>query len=221
MIEKMFCKLRRSRLKVVQEFGGQKSVNHVSFSLCAHTEQIAEAMVSSFNDIDQVEIVQGEIFDLDCEALVSPANSFGEMSGGLDKAIDNFYDGEAQTKAGEAIAQSFLGELPVGNALVLDMNRDRFPWLIVAPTMRIPGNVSSSINAYLSMRAVLVQIAAHNEQRGTKISSVAIPSLCTGVGGMNPIDSASQMRVAYDNIVREGWTQVSHPAMAPYAVRAS
>jgi len=83
--------------------------------------------------------------------------------------------------------------------------------------MRIPGNVSSSINAYLAMRALLIQVAQYNKTNIPKISNVAIPSLCTGVGGMHPIDSSEQMRTAFDNIVQERWRNIKHPAMAAYA----
>ena len=62
-----------------------------------------------------VEVVHGNLLDLGCDAVVSPANSFGDMSGGIDKAIDDFHDGEAQRRVMAAIAEQFLGELPVGS----------------------------------------------------------------------------------------------------------
>lgn len=64
--------------------------------------------------------------------------------------------------------------------------------------MRIPTNfnIDTSINAYLAMKALL--IAATRDER---ITSVAIPGLCTGVGRMQPIIAARQMFVAYEEIV--------------------
>jgi hypothetical protein len=32
--------------------------------------------------------------------------------------------------------------------------------------------------------------------------------------------AAQQMRAAYDNVIGEGWKQVAHPAMAPFAFGA-
>lgn len=181
--------------------------------------EMAEAFLKYFYDRDNVEILQGNILNLSCDALVSPANSFGEMSGGLDKAIDDFYGGNAQPSIRHAIGERFFGELAVGNAIILPMNTKQFPLLIVAPTMRIPGNVQRTINAYLAMRAVLVAISQHNKQANGSIHNVAIPGFCCGIGGMSPQESAEQMRVAYDMIIEEKWKTVIHPALAPYAMR--
>ena len=153
--------------------------------------------------------------------MVSPANSFGDMSGGVDKRIDDFYRGAAQERITQAIREQFLGELPVGMALVVSMPDSRIPFVVAAPTMRVPQPVPDSINAYLSLRAALVAVTLHNvqnTQNARPIRSLAVPGLCTGVGGMSPALSARQMRAAYDNIIGEGWKQVEHPALAPFAL---
>jgi O-acetyl-ADP-ribose deacetylase (regulator of RNase III) len=64
--------------------------------------------------------------------------------------------------------------------------------------MRIPTNfnIDTSVNAYLAMKAVL--IASVVDER---ISSIAVPGLCTGVGGMQPWVCASQMLKAYQEII--------------------
>ena len=219
MIDKIRANLRKRKLSVLKPFGEHKCNDGVSFSVCGYTDSVADSLACEFASIDQVEIVKGDILNLECDALVSPANSFGEMSGGLDRAIDLFYDRTAQKTVVERIRSDYLGELPVGMAVTVQMQTKRFPHLIVAPTMRIPGNVSDSLNAYLAMRAVLVEIARFNRIKSHKISSVAIPSLCTGVGGMSPAESAKQMRVAFDNVALGGWTRVVHPAVAPFASR--
>jgi len=56
----------------------------------------------------------------------------------------------------------------------------------------------------------------YNERATDKIGTIAVPGLCTGVGGMTCQESAMQMRAAYDNIVLGQWKKVVHPAMAPY-----
>jgi hypothetical protein len=53
------------------------------------------------------------------------------------------------------------------------------------------------------------------------MTSVAVPGLGTGVGGMAAADSAIQMRAAYDMIVLEKWKEVAHPVMAPFALDLS
>src|SRR5262245_45212588 len=75
------------------------------------------------------------------------------------------------------------------------------PFLVVAPTMRVPGDSRGTINAYLAMRAALVAVLDHNGGEGGRIASVAAPGLCTGVGWMSADESAVQMRAAHDMIV--------------------
>ncbi|MES2464952.1 MAG: macro domain-containing protein, partial [Armatimonadota bacterium] len=146
------------------------------------------------------------------------ANSFGDMSGGIDKAIDDFYEGRAQEAVMAAIRDRFLGELPVGMALIIPLTGPRFPFLVAAPTMRVPASVGQTINAYLSLRAVLVAVLQHNREYPTPIRSLAVPGLCTGVGGMDFGIAARQMRSAFDNVIGGGWKDVVHPAQAPYAL---
>jgi O-acetyl-ADP-ribose deacetylase (regulator of RNase III) len=64
--------------------------------------------------------------------------------------------------------------------------------------MRIPTNfnIATSVNAYLAMKAVLIKAKTHPD-----ISSVAIPGLCTGIGGMMPVIAARQMFQAYKEII--------------------
>jgi O-acetyl-ADP-ribose deacetylase (regulator of RNase III) len=110
------------------------------------------------------------------------------------------------------------GELPVGTATIIAMGTRRFPFLIVSPTMRVPSRVSGTINAYLSMRAALVAMLDHNKGGIVRISSVAVPGLCTGVGGMPADEAALQMRAAYDMVMLGGWKQIIHPIQAPFAL---
>ena len=215
MLKNLYSNYKKSKLNIVKPFGINKSSNHVSFTLCGYSSVVSE-LKRSFEDVYQVEVVEGDILNLSCDALVSPANSFGEMSGGLDKAIDDFYKGAAQRKAQDIILEHFFGELPMCHAITLDMQTKNFPYLIIAPTMRVPGNVSNTANAYLAMRALLIALSKYNEFARNKIRHIAIPSLCTGVGGMSEAESATQMRAGFDNIVMEGWRSILHPAMAPF-----
>src|SRR3954470_15421694 len=107
-------------------------------------------LAEAFADAEHVEVIEGNLLDLSCDALVSPANSFGDMSGGIDKAIDDFHQGTAQRALVAAIAEQFLGELPVGAALVVPLPTRRFSFLVAAPTMRIPGSIRGTINGYLA-----------------------------------------------------------------------
>ncbi len=208
-------------MNVVKGFGKGAKETVLRLTLCDTNADMTDAWLDSFFGVDGVEIVQGDLLDAAEDAVVSPANSFGDMSGGVDKRIDDFYRGAAQEWITQAIREQFLGELPVGMALVVAMPDSRIPFVVAAPTMRVPQPVPDSINAYLALRAALVAVTRHNAQniQNTRpVHSLAVPGLCTGVGGMSPALAARQMRAAYDNIIGEGWKQVEHPAMAPFAL---
>jgi O-acetyl-ADP-ribose deacetylase (regulator of RNase III) len=205
-------------MKTLKSFG-KVAAGHLRLCLCDANPDVADAWLDAFGDVNEAEILVGSLLDADADALVSPANSFGDMGGGVDKAIDDFFDGAAQTAFRAAIADQFLGELPVGMALIVTLpgRTPRFPFLIAAPTMRVPRSVTGTINAYLAFRAVLVAVARHNRANQQPIRTVAVPGLCTGVGAMPPGESARQMRAAWDNVIGGDWEQVVHPALAPYA----
>lgn len=177
---------------------------------------VAAALADAFRGAGAVSVVEGDLLDMDCQAVVSPANSFGDMGGGIDKAIDDHLGGEAQRCVRAAIAERFLGELPVGAALVVVVRRGRMGTVVAAPTMRVPGRVGGTLNAYLAMRAALVAVIVHNSTAPEPVRSLAVPGLCTGVGGMPCAEAAGQLRAAYDNVIGGGWRRVAHPAMAPY-----
>jgi O-acetyl-ADP-ribose deacetylase (regulator of RNase III) len=209
--------LRRWHVKTLKPFGA--SPGPLRLTLGDRAAAVATALAVEFAEIDSIEVVEGDLLGLRADAIVSPANSFGDMSGGIDKAIDDFHRGEAQRLVREAIAGQFLGELPVGAALIVEVPARRLPFVVAAPTMRVPGDVSGTINAYLAMRAALVAVVRHNAAHPRRIRSLAVPGVGTGVGGMHPGEAARQMRTAYDNVIGERWRRVVHPALAPYAMR--
>ncbi len=205
------------RSKTLKPFG--RGVGYaLRISLSDRNPEVARALSTVFEGVDGVEVLEGDLLDLDCDALVSPANSFGFMDGGIDQAIDRFYGGAAQRAVLDRIAERFYGELPVGSAALIAMASTRFPFLVVAPTMRVPGDSRGTINAYLAMRAAMIAVLEHNGTSACRIASLAVPGLCTGVGWMPADESASQMRAAYDMIIGGGWRSIVHPAQAPFAL---
>jgi O-acetyl-ADP-ribose deacetylase (regulator of RNase III) len=209
--------IRKRRIEVLKPFSKSLHESCVRYTLVSIDKECSSAFVENFHDIDNVEVALGSILDLDTHALVSPANSFGEMSGGLDRLIDNFYDQQAQKATMKLIQEKYFGELPVGFAEIINMNSKHFPYLICAPTMRIPGKLAeNSINAYLAMRAILIAIKKFNVVKIGGIKSVSIPSLCSGIGGIHYKISAEQMRKAFNMIEGGEYRKAIHPALAPY-----
>jgi O-acetyl-ADP-ribose deacetylase (regulator of RNase III) len=205
-------------MTIHKPFGRSSTPGTLRLSLCDTSPGMAEAWLACFHDLPEVEILQGDILQLRCDALLSPANSFADMDGGLDKAIDDFFGNQAQRRAKQRIAEEHLGELPVGAALVVPLDDRRFPYLICAPTMRAPGPVPTSVNAYLALRAALVAVCRWNSTAAPPIRSLAVPGLCTGVGAMPHSRAAQQMRAAYDNVLGEGWRSVAYSALAPFVM---
>jgi hypothetical protein len=56
----------------------------MQFILAATEPLLADAWHKAFQGVENVQIHQGSIFDVSADALVSPANSFGFMDGGID-----------------------------------------------------------------------------------------------------------------------------------------
>jgi O-acetyl-ADP-ribose deacetylase (regulator of RNase III) len=208
------------RMKTVKPFGRGHAHGPLRVSLFDRNPEVARALADAFREVAGVEVLEGELLGLEGDAVVSPANSFGYMDGGIDAEIDRSFEGKAQGAVLNLIAGRFRGELPVGSASIIGLSPGRFRFLVVAPTMRVPGDdLGSTINAYLAMRAAFAAILDHNQGGDRRIESVAVPGLGTGVGGMSPEDSALQLRAAYDMIVAGGWKDVLHPAQAPFVMR--
>jgi O-acetyl-ADP-ribose deacetylase (regulator of RNase III) len=77
---------------------------------------------------------------------------------------------------------------------------DSIPFLVSAPTMRIPSDISATVNVYLAFRATLIAVLTHNARTKTQIRSLLVPGLGTGIGAVAPTAAARQMRLAYDAI---------------------
>ena len=161
--------------------------------------QLVEAWQHFFANEPDVDIKEGDITKEQGDAIVSPANSFGFMDGGVDYAISVRLGWDLQERLQAKIKALPEGELLVGRSLVLETNDAQIPYLISSPTMRVPMsfNIKTSVNAYLAMKATLIAAKAHEA-----IDTVIIPGFCTGVGKMNEEIAAGQMYQAYREIIK-------------------
>jgi O-acetyl-ADP-ribose deacetylase (regulator of RNase III) len=165
--------------------------------LCNPHRELVRAWRRRFREHPEVDVRQGDLLEVGADAYVSPANSYGWMDGGLDLILrERFAAGDIQGKVHQAI-EALGGLLPVGKAIVLETEDEEVPYLVVAPTMEVPGDVAYSPNAYRAMLALLRAIDQFNGKEDGAIGSVAVPGLCTGVGGMAPRMAALQMHRAY------------------------
>ncbi|HMO56892.1 MAG TPA: macro domain-containing protein [Roseiflexaceae bacterium] len=176
-----------------------------SITLCDRSPEMIKAWRQYFPVESGIQIVQQNILTVDADGLAVPANAFGFTDGGVDLAISReMFDWGLQDKLRALIDAEYHGELLVGQALIMPTDSSRFHSVVIAPTMRLPGDVSDTINAYLAMRAILITVMLHNRQAGTgptRIRRLAIPGLATGVGNMSPPRSAYQMYMAYRSLL--------------------
>lgn len=161
-------------------------------------DALGAAFAESFADLDDVDVVSGDICHVDCDAIVSPANSFGFMDGGLDLALSERFGWGLQGEVQEMIAARPMGELLVGEAISVPTGDSAVPWLVVAPTMRVPMRLRQSINAFLAMKAAMIE--AISLARRSSVKTVAVSGLGTGVGGMPVRVSSAQMRTAFNEV---------------------
>ena len=160
--------------------------------------ELCEKWRQVFSSYPEVEVLSGDYFQQSADAIVSPANSFGIMDGGLDLAIRNELGFQVESDIQEVILNKYHGEMPIGSAEIINTNHDRWSYMISAPTMRIPENINYTLNTYIAFRAILIAINNFNELVPKKpIKSLVCSGLGTEIGSMEPIKCAAQMRAAY------------------------
>ncbi len=173
--------------------------------LQVHLRDINPKLVAAwdqhFRDLPHVTVSQGDIFGATADAIVSPANSFGFMDGGIDLVYSEYFGWQLSFALQELIFNKHDGELPVGQAEILPTGKAALPWLISAPTMRIPSSVVHTPNAYLAFRAALRLVREHNQTGAPPIRTLLCPGLGTAIGRLPPNVCARQMRHAYDAVV--------------------
>ncbi len=171
---------------------------------------IVNAWQKVFDGIENITIAEGSIFDFPADAIVSPANSFGFMNGGIDFVISKNLGWHIEKRLQKIIREKYFGELLVGQAEIIETDHAKFPYLISAPTMRTPMTIHRSPNVYLCMKAILTLLKYGKFEDGTpiddKVKSVSISGLGTGVGQVPPLLCARQMRIAWEDVGQEKYT---------------
>lgn len=173
-------------------------------------KEVTDAWEKVFAGIEAVTIRHASIFDHPCDALVSPANSFGYMNGGIDFAISKNLGWHIEKRLQKVIREKYFGELLVGQAEIVETDHASFPYLIASPTMRTPMTIFRGPHIYLCMKAILTLVRYGSFANGQPIREVvqriAIPGLGTGVGQLPPMLCARQMRIAWEDVMQEKFT---------------
>lgn len=135
-----------------------------------------------------VKIRAGDICQLQCDAIVSPGNSRGDMGGGLDYLIRDRFGQELEKRLKQEIKNFYGGFLPVGQAVIIPTFDCSIPWFVSVPTMESPREIKGTDNVERAMQAVLRAV-----NRKDQVKTVAVPGLGTGVGGLSYNEAAEQM----------------------------
>ena len=179
----------------------QETVTPAKEMVTYHLRDLEPALVMEwehhFQDVENVAVSCGDIWGVKADAIVSPANSFGFMDGGIDMVYTRRFGWGVQQRLQALLRAEYGGELLVGQAVVIETGDADYPWLISAPTMRVPMDINGTVNAYLAFRAVLNAVAAHNAQHPGAIRSVLCPGLGTATGELPYEICARQMQAAY------------------------
>ncbi len=173
-------------------------MKELKIKLVYKEEGLGEAWKKDFGNFDNVEVIHEDIVKVKCDAIVSPANSFGFMDGGLDIHLSETFGWHMQDELQRRISELEERELLVGKSMIIPTKNKEIPYLISVPTMRVPMsfNIATSVNAYLAMKAILIAAKKHEE-----IHTVAIPGLCTGCGRMPFHIASNQMFLAFDEVI--------------------
>jgi O-acetyl-ADP-ribose deacetylase (regulator of RNase III) len=178
----------------------------IKLILVARDYHLYQAFQKRFDYLPNVEIAHccfEQLPSYDC--LVSPANSFGMMDGGMDAAITKFFGISLMDRVQQRILDDYLGEQSVGTSFIVETGNPTYPWLAHTPTMRVPMKIGGTDIPYIAMWAMLLAVNMHNrvnsETPNKLITTIACPGLGTGIGCVPPDESARQMALAYDHFL--------------------
>src|SRR5262245_37852948 len=141
-------------------------------------ESMCTAFERRFAGLPGVRVIRGTFEDLEpLDAFVTAGNAFGLMSAGIDAAVAQFFVEDLVGRVQHQIIDRYLGEQPVGTAFVLPTGHSSIPFLVHAPTMRVPGSISGTDRVYAATWAALLAVYAHNVDSDEKIETVAFPAM--------------------------------------------
>lgn len=130
----------------------------------------------------------------DIDGIVSPANSFGIMDGGYDKAIINYLGENAQTNVYTILDLLFDGYQPIGTSCPISFYKYT---ILHTPTMRYPEEIIDKRVIFDCMYNCLVCAKKAN------LKSIVIPAFGACTGKVPRSTVAKLMHLAYDVFINQ------------------
>ncbi len=191
-------------------------MKHLKLILVDVNPAMCAAWKEAFAEYDHVEVVNDyfqRLPEYDC--MVSAANSYGCMDGGIDGHITDYFGQQLMDRVQAYIVSNYLGEQPIGTSFIIQTHHEKHPFLAHTPTMRIPEIIAHTDYVYHAMRAMLLAVREHNLSSEQKINSIACPGL-GALTGQVPFDKvARHMERAYASIL-EPLTDLSWDTIRKY-----
>lgn len=147
-----------------------------------------------FYNAELRELIDNKKIDI----IISPANSYGVMTGGIDIDIVKL-DSTIQQKVYAKVKESHYLDMdeeryiPVGTCQCIKVNHSLS--LLIAPTMKHPKDISESNNVLLAFNAIMIFL--ENATYHNKNLTIACPCLGTGCGSMDAETSAKQILTVF------------------------
>jgi O-acetyl-ADP-ribose deacetylase (regulator of RNase III) len=183
-------------------------LNKVTIDFVDHSISLINEYSKAFGRDENIKFNVGDILKNKYGSLVSPANCYGNMDGGIDLEYNHFI----KTIDLEGTIQTYIndfhhGKLSIGTAQIIPTYDNQFPYIIFSPTVEKPGKISSGENIKLAMYALIKEVYLYNrkfdEDNDFIIDHLLIPGLGTGYGNVNEKDSATNAKKGYDKAIEE------------------
>ena len=131
---------------------------------------------------DKIVLLQGDLTEVDADAIVNAANNDLQLGGGVAGAL--------RRKGGEEIQRECdaIGSVPVGGAAITSGGRLKARHVIHAASMQLGG--ATTAQALRSSTAHSLRIAAQND-----LKTIAFPAVGTGIAGF-PMRECAEIMLA-------------------------
>src|SRR4051812_45791522 len=108
-------------------------------------EAMCEVFRLRFAGLPRIRVIRGRFEDLEPhDCFVTAGNAFGLMTAGVDAAVVRRFGEGLMQRVQQRILDEFFGEQPVGTAFVIPTGDPALPFVVHAPTMRVPGSIAGT-----------------------------------------------------------------------------
>lgn len=119
---------------------------------------------------ERIEIIEGDLTEMDVDAIVNAANNDLQLGGGVAGAIRRKGGPEIQKECDD------IGQVPVGGAAITSGGKLKARFVIHAASMQLGGKTSA--HSLRSSTAHSLRIAAQK-----RLKTIAFPAVGTGIAG--------------------------------------